>query len=286
MVIRSTVAGVAGVMMMMAAGSNPASAQGSCPVGCDGAVNWTGFSIGVGIGGNADIIGHDYVVTNDATGAYNSSGLDDGRGGAGFFGSVGIGYDWQVRDRFVIGAFTDFDFGKSDHREADTFALGGGSFKTAGWDIERNTTWTIGARLGLLTTNTSMLYGLIGYSRTDMDVSVFTEIDGTSIPTRPISRNLEFSGLVLGAGMEHSFGNGFSLKGEYRYTNYGSEYFGKNQEVTDLGVATGQSEADTFDLDSHSFRLTVAYKFDRGEAVEEVSYKDVAPAPAYGSRYK
>jgi len=283
MVIRSAVAGVAGVMMVMAAGSNPASAQGSCPAGCDGAVNWTGFSIGVGIGGNADMISQDWTVTNDATGAYNNSGLDASRGGDGFFGTVSVGYDWQFRERFVLGAFTDFDFGKTEHIEADRWAGG----KTAGWNIDRNTTWTAGARLGLLTSNTSMLYGLIGYSRTDMDVSVFTSINGASIPGRPISNKLQFSGLVLGAGMEHNFGNGFSLRGEYRYTNYGSEYFGKNQERTDAGVATGFSEADTFGLDTHSFRLTVAYKFDRGsDAVEEVSYKDVAPAPAYGSRYK
>ena len=45
---------------------------------------------------------------------------------------------------------------------------------------------------------------------------------------------MDFSGLVLGAGLEHNLGNGFSLKGEYRYTNYGERIcFGKNPELTD-----------------------------------------------------
>ncbi len=277
MVIRSAVAGVAGVMMMMAAGSNPASAQGSCPVGCDGAVNWTGFSIGVGIGANADMIGHDYINRNATTGVILGIGTDDSRGGEGVFGTVSVGYDWQVRDRFVIGGFADFDFGNSNHKETDYFGTAG----PFGWDMERNTTWTVGARIGLITTNTSMLYGLIGYTRTDADIAVIQN-DGAG-NSSVVSRNLEFDGLVLGVGLEHNLGNGFSLKGEYRYANYGDESFGA--AVPNLTGA--ELESDTFGIDSHSFRLTVAYKFDRGsDAVEEVSYKDVAPAPAYGSRYK
>ena len=72
MVIRSAIAGVAGVMMMMAAGSNPAAANGACGVGCDGAVNWTGFSIGVGIGVNADMIGHKYSRQTTLGDSYTS----------------------------------------------------------------------------------------------------------------------------------------------------------------------------------------------------------------------
>ncbi len=290
MVNHSAIAGVAGVVMMVAAaGSSPAMAQGACPAGCDGATNWTGFWLGAGFGGNAGMIEHDYVVTDDATGNYVNSGNDSYRGASGFIGTVGLGYDWHVRDRFVLGAFTDFDFGTSEHKESDRWGIGGGSYKTAGWKMEQNSTWSIGARIGLLTSNTSMFYGLIGYARTDMDVSVFTEIDGVSIPGRPVSKNIDFSGLVLGAGLEHNLGNGFFLKGEYRYTNYGSESFGPVMELDNAGnpLSPSRSETDTFDLDSHSVRLTLAYKFGRSpEVVEEVSYKDIPPAPSYTRPYK
>lgn len=275
MVNRSTIAGVAGVMMMIAAGSVPAVAQ-DCPAGCDGATNWTGFWLGAGIGANADMIGHQWS-TVDALGAPTGNGTDDSRGGDGFFGTVGIGYDWQVRDRFIMGAFADFDFGNTEHSEVDYFGTAG----PYGWDYERNTTWTIGARFGLATSNTSMVYGLIGYSQTNADIAVF-ENDGVGGSFR-ISRELDFSGLVLGAGLEQDLGNGFSLKGEYRYTNYGEEHFGSGI----ANLAGTEFETDDFDLDTHSFRLTLAYKFHRGgEVVEEVSYKDMPPAPSYTQPYK
>ena len=278
MVIRSAMAGIAGVMMMVAAGSNPAAAGGACPAGCDGATNWTGFWLGVGIGGNADMIGHNYDTYNaGAPGVITGYGNDDSRGGAGFFGTVGVGYDWQFRDRFVLGAFTDFDFGNSTHSETDYFLPAG----PYGWDMERNTTWTIGARLGLITSNTAMLYGLIGYSRTSMDITLVQD-DGAG-NSSTVSRNLDFDGFVVGAGLEQNLGNGFSLKGEYRYTNYGSESFGPATP----NLAGTVFENDSFDIDSHSFRLTLNYKFARGEdPVEEVSYKDVPPAPSYSRPYK
>ena len=40
-----------------------------------------------------------------------------------------------------------------------------------------------------------------------------------------------YDGLVLGAGLEQDLGNGFSLKGEYRYTNYGEESWGQHQII-------------------------------------------------------
>ncbi len=129
-----------------------------------------------------------------------------------------------------------------------------------------------------------MLYGLVGYSRTSADIAV-TENNGTGLPggSFKISREIDFSGLVLGAGLEQDIGNGFSLKGEYRYTNYGAESFG----AAVVNLAGNVLENDTFDLDSHSIRLTLAYKFARGgDAIEEVSYKDIPPAPTYSAPYK
>ena len=277
MVVRSTIAGIAGIMMMVAASGHPASAQGACPAGCDGATNWSGFWVGAGIGVNADIIGHDYKNFN-AGGAQIGNGTDDGRGGAGFLGTVGVGYDWHLRDRWVVGAFTDFDYGSSEHSETDYWATG-----NSGWNIKHDLTWSIGARLGLITSNTSMVYGLIGYSRTNMEVNVHaTDTGGT-----PFSHtdDMSFSGLMLGAGLEQDLGNGFFLKGEYRYINYGAEDFKGGARHANLTVT--EFESDQFELDSHSFRLTLAYKFDRGgDAIEEVSYKDIPPAPSYTAPYK
>ena len=278
MVVRSTIAGIAGILMMVAAGTNPASAQGACPVGCDGATNWSGLWLGAGIGMNADMIGHNYKNFSAQTGGTMTGyGDDNSRGADGFFGSVGVGYDWHVRDRWVLGAFTDLDFGNSTHTETDYSGTGG----PYGWNIERNMTWTVGARIGLLTSNTSMVYGLVGYSRTDMDIDVF-ENDGAGNSFR-VSRNVDFGGLVVGAGLEQDLGNGFFLKGEYRYTMFGDESYGARI----MNLAGNSFEQDAFELDSHSFRLGLSYKFTRGgDMIEEVSYKDIPPAPSYTAPYK
>jgi len=115
-----------------------------------------------------------------------------------------------------------------------------------------------------------MFYGLIGYSQADMDFKVYDGGSGENITTK----DLTFHGLTVGGGMEQDLGNGFSLKGEYRYTTYGAEGFGSI-------MSNGNNEYDKFDPDTHAFRLSLVYKFGHSDPVEEVSYKDIPPARPY-----
>jgi outer membrane immunogenic protein len=189
-------------------------------------------------------------------------------------GTVGVGYDWHLRDRWVLGAFADFDFSNTEHKEHDWWP--GPPAGYAGWKMEKDYAWTIGARIGLVTTNTSMVYGIIGYSQADYNINVYEE-NGVDTPVS-IDKTLTFRGLTLGAGLEHDLGNGFSLKGEYRYTDYHEEDFGSH---TPIGSTT-DTEYDDFDFDSHSVRLSLVYKFGRREEpIEHISYKDIPPAPPY-----
>jgi outer membrane immunogenic protein len=273
MLKRSAIAGAAGALMLFAAGAAPASAQSACAPGCDGPANWTGFWLGAGIGANANMVeqtSKDYNLSvNDPNAQLQWASSMDERGAEGFMGSVGLGYDWQIRDRWVLGFFTDFDFGKVENS-----FTGSGNTDSTVYDFEQNWSWNIGLRLGLVTTNTSMLYGLIGYSRTQLDFSYnFTNTTNGSFN---YSEEVDYNGLILGVGLEHDLGNGFSIKGEYRYINYGEENFLDGTRQTDFSPTF---EVDDFDPDTHAVRLTLAYKFHRDE-VEEVSYKDIAPAPA------
>jgi outer membrane immunogenic protein len=268
MLNRGYLAGIAGAFFAVATSASPASAQ--CGPGCDGMANWSGIYVGVGVGGAFDMIGQDYVHYD--TGSVDSTGSDDKRGGSGLIGTVSAGYDWHVRDRWVVGAFTDFDFGASEHKETDNWY--GATPGMAEWTITHNNTWTVGGRVGLLTTNTAMVYGLLGYSRADVDVKLHAEQSGSG--SVDASKNFDFDGLTVGAGLEQELGNGFFLKGEYRYTTYGDESFGTHKELDPT-----KSETDTFDLDTHSIRASLVYKFGRDQGVEEVSYKDVPPAPPY-----
>ena len=69
--------------------------------------NWTGFYIFGGVGGGlwaADTSTH---VTATGVGLT----INQRQGGAGWFGTVGAGYDWQFNSPWVAGIFGDGQFG-------------------------------------------------------------------------------------------------------------------------------------------------------------------------------
>src|SRR5262249_54569204 len=69
--------------------------------------NWTGFYIFGGAGGG--IWDADSFTSVTATGAPLS--INQRMGGDGWFGTVGMGYDWQVNSGWVVGLFGDGQFG-------------------------------------------------------------------------------------------------------------------------------------------------------------------------------
>ena len=89
--------------------------------------NWTGFYIFGGGGGglwNAD----SNVRSTGAVGPFGALGLagtaltrDQRLGGSGWFGTVGIGYDWQFGGRWVAGIFGDGQFGDIRGSLSDPF---------------------------------------------------------------------------------------------------------------------------------------------------------------------
>src|ERR1700681_4391936 len=79
--------------------------------------SWTGFYIFGGGGGglwNADSNARSTGVVGPF-GAFGPAGTaltrDQRLGGSGWFGTVGIGYDWQFGGRWVAGIFGDGQFG-------------------------------------------------------------------------------------------------------------------------------------------------------------------------------
>ncbi len=82
-------------------------AAGSAPVLAD---DWTGVSIG--IGGGLGAANHDLSFENGPfVPAPPAFGLElSGLGGDGGFFSLGVGADYQVNSRFVVGAFFDYDW--------------------------------------------------------------------------------------------------------------------------------------------------------------------------------
>src|SRR3954469_8701153 len=109
------------------------------PVAVAPAYNWTGFYIFGGGGGG--LWGSDPNV--QATGGAIPRTINQRQGGSGWFGTVGIGYDWQVNPTWVVGVFGDGQFGSIKGSLSDP---------TVGWTARQKLedSWAAGVRVGIL----------------------------------------------------------------------------------------------------------------------------------------
>jgi len=193
--MKRLILGVAAALMLSA---GQAAADGlpdrGAVRGPDGPVagtwNWTGFYLGVGIGGGSqEVEGIQEVGTGNAVDV----------GGEGVLGTVVLGYDRQFGPGLVAGVFVDYDFsGISED-------LGNGQ------SFDHNYSWSVGARLGGLITPKTLLYGTAGYTQAEF------ELTGFNADTA--------DGYFVGAGIEHMLRENWALKLEYRYSDYEGDLF-------------------------------------------------------------
>src|SRR5438132_2056698 len=143
--------------------------------------NWTGFYIFGGAGGglwNAD----SNVQTFPGAVALTR---DQRLGGSGWFGTVGIGYDWQFSGRWVAGIFGDGQFGDIRGSLSDPF------FVTEGREKLR-TSYAAGVRVGYLVAPNVLSYVNGGYSGSEWSGTTQTFLTpppGNSATTSSFHRN-------------------------------------------------------------------------------------------------
>lgn len=200
--------------------------------------NWTGFygAVGIGYSSTGTDVGYRYnddVTTNLSTG--RSVDAD------GVIGTVGVGYDHLVRDRFLIGLFGEYAFGEHDDRTS----LPAGDFI----DMTYDDTWSVGARFGLVHCCT-LFYATVGYTSTDATMTTLIHDESDRL-----------DGWFVGAGLEHYLHHNFFIRAEYRYSNYDSA---STRIEFPCNCGTGFEEIDR-EADNHSIRLGLVYKFDRRE---------------------
>jgi len=231
------------------------------------AYSWTGFYIGAGGGGaymRAKDRSSSSYSTSSFSGYYRASGgnnSDLGKWGA--FGTVEAGADYQM-DRFVVGAFTNFDF-KNLKKSKSTYGTvtgsGTGSFTVPSarhsvWYKVGNS-WDAGVRLGYLVTDRNLVYGLGGYS--GAQISSGAQIDvynsgGARIGSFGSSESGWKSGWMLGAGWENAITDHVSFKLEYRYADYGKA---KSSSYASSSTYARQSG----DVSVQTVRASLDYKF-------------------------
>lgn len=225
--------GALAAILIIMAETFPAKAQGK---------SWTGCYVGAHGG---------YAVsateTTASTPAFGGAALTiDGFSGEGLAGGLGVGCDYQMQ-RVVIGGFADYTF--QDVEFTANLSVPAFPF-SAGGSVSIEDEWTIGGRLGVLLNDSTLAYGLLGYTQAKASDLAFTSTIGDISFSVP-----DFKGWTIGAGFETRLMDNLTLAGEYRYTMFDSETVAILPGALDLGL----------EPDVHSIRMALRYKFGASE---------------------
>lgn len=213
--------------------------------------NWTGLYFGVGLGGAFT----DFDLDNEVDGVERQRRRRCFRAGGGirctrysrprrfrfndsslfdedetyFFGTIQLGYNQQINNMFVVGAFVDFDkyIGNSDSF-SDINVNRRRRFNELSGSFDLDYSATIGGRFGFLINNqNTFIYGLVGYTYLKLDGDLTETVGRFTRRGEQRIRNSaglpfpdELDGLTLGAGVETKLSRNVSLKFEYRYTDF------------------------------------------------------------------
>lgn len=194
--------------------------------------NWSGFYVGAGIGVGANV--------SELSSVFLPGVSLDGLGGEGVFGELTIGYDYMVAPRFLLGALADAHYSNIETK-LEVPALGGldaSASDTYGFDV--------GVRAGYLLTPSTLGYLLGGYAWQKGELDVSGAGFGGGI-------DAERDGYFVGVGVETAIASNWTLKTEYRFTQFGTD-----NVLEELGAPDGILDTDT---SSHTFRVAANYRF-------------------------
>jgi outer membrane immunogenic protein len=198
-------------------------------------LTWTGFYIGAGVGGAAVV--HDHRIRDDILGDSRFNGIGD----VGVFGTAIVGWDWQVSPNGVLGVFVDYDFGNSNSSD---FSLFDGLVRTS---IDHDHSWSVGGRLGVLTSPSTLWYATGGYTEARFEGT--TSFDDGDFG---FSHDRTFHGFFVGGGVDTRLAaSNWFLRLEYRFAQFDNERFLSDDEITRV----------EFEPTVHSVRTTLTYKF-------------------------
>ena len=229
--------------------------------------NWTGFYIFGGAGGglwNADSNVQSTGVVGPF-GAFGGAGTaltrDQRLGGDGWFGTVGVGYDWQFNGRWVAGIFADGQFGDIRGSLSDPF------FGIEGREKLR-TSYAAGVRVGYLVAPNVLSYVNAGYSGSEWSGSSLSSLAAGGSATVVTTPSFHRNGWFVGGGVENNLDIfGITAPGWFMKTEYRSAFYERISLPTRFTPAFGggfTGEAITFKPWVQTISTSLVYRFNWG----------------------
>jgi len=232
----------------------PARTYSKAPAPVAPAYNWTGFYIFGGGGGglwNAD--------SNAINPTFGLVSRDQRLGGSGWFGTVGIGYDWQFNSNWVVGLFGDGQFGDIRGSISD---LSDPFFNAEGREKLR-TSYAAGVRLGYLVAPNVLSYVNGGYSGSEWSGANFTSVFGAT-PVIFTTPSFHRNGWFIGGGVENSLNIfGIAAPGWFMKTEYRAAYYDRITlpETLTPGFAGPTADTVTFKPWVQTISTSLVYRF-------------------------
>lgn len=209
---------------------------------------WTGFNVYGGIN-YSTVKADEKFNAADSEGTntwFTSAQSSDSK----VSGILGLGYDHQVSDKFVIGVFGDYNFAdaKTSTKQIsettnNTYAM---SYSTKVKDA-----FSLGLKLGYAAGANDLFYVTAGATRAKVEVKAsIADSNGNGVSA---SNSNSKTGQFVGLGLEHKVNDNVSLVADYRFTDFGKVKVNANNGNW---LASNHADAKT-----HNLSLNLKYKF-------------------------
>lgn len=212
---------------------------------------FAGLSFSVGLSSTSSM--YDINLATSVGPFSNDLNLPD-LGGEGIGPSIGIGYDFSVGDRFVIGAFSDFTASNSTNDYSGSSRMGDYETST-NYNLTQDYAVTMGGRVGIASSADTLLFGVLGYTAARFSGDAGYMITNGQ-ETMSDSSAYEFfnHGITLGLGIETRVAEASFLRLEFRQTNF------KRYDLFEVGDYGNPAAAGINGNADHSARtVTVSY---------------------------
>jgi outer membrane immunogenic protein len=225
--------------------------------------DFTGFYVGGNVGSsNAD---SDTSVALGGTWSIESQGLRDSftssfsdLSPSGTSYGVQLGYDFQFDNNFVLGIEFDYNQLGLDQARPASATNTSGVIYNAITRVDADQMYSLRPKFGYAFENT-MLYATAGWAWTSTDFSAEVLSSGNYSKAGAASETL--SSVVWGAGVEHKFGNNWSLRLEYLNVNGDDTSYNTAYRAGSTFVTPAYLETINQDLDYDIIRIGVNYRF-------------------------